>query len=182
LIVTDNRPPDPYQFLRQVPSFEVSSDDLSDGGTLPDAQVFNGWGMTGDNQSPHLRWSGFPADTKSFAVTCYDPDAPTTSGFWHWVLFDLPGSVTELPAGAGAAGGSELPAGAQMARNDFGTKDYGGAAPPSGHGPHRYFFVVHALGADALGVDSDASPAVVGFLSNANILARAKLIVTYEVP
>ena len=180
--MTSNRPPDPYQFLTPVPSFDLGSDDLTDGGTLPDAQVFNDWGMTGGNSSPHLRWSGFPAGTKSFAVTCYDPDAPTASGFWHWVLFDLPASVTELPAGAGAVGGANLAAGAQMARNDFNAKGYGGAAPPSGHGPHRYFFVVHALGVDSLGLDSDAPPAVVGFMCNANALGRARLIATYEVP
>ncbi|MCI0686830.1 MAG: YbhB/YbcL family Raf kinase inhibitor-like protein [Sporichthyaceae bacterium] len=180
--MTDNRPPDPYQFLTQVPSFEVSSDDLTDGGTLPNAQVFDDWGMTGENRSPQLRWSGFPAETQSFAVTCYDPDAPTASGFWHWSLFDLPASVTELTSGVGAIDGSGIPTGAKQARNDFGTNGYGGAAPPAGHGPHRYFFVVHALGVDTLGVDETASPAVVGFLCNANALARARLVVTFELP
>jgi Raf kinase inhibitor-like YbhB/YbcL family protein len=182
LIVTNNRPPDPYEFLRMVPRFDVTSEDLTDGQVMPDAQVFDGWGMSGQNLSPQLAWSGFPAETKSFAVSVYDPDAPTTSGFWHWSLFDLPPSVTELARGAGAADGSGLPAGTKQARNDFGAQGYGGAAPPAGHGPHRYYVVVHALAVDTLGLDESASPAVVGFMTNANVLARGRIVVTYEVP
>lgn len=178
----DPRPPDPYQFLRQVPTFVVESDDLVEGQSIPQTHVFNGWGQSGDNLSPHLRWSGFPPETKSFAVTCFDPDAPTASGFWHWLVFDIPASVTELPRGAGSGDMTGLPAGAIHARNDFGEKAYGGAAPPAGHGPHRYFFVVHALGVESLGLDSDAPPAVVGFNLNANAIARATLVCTYESP
>jgi Raf kinase inhibitor-like YbhB/YbcL family protein len=180
--MSDARPPDPYQFLNPVPSFTVESDDLVHGGTKPQRHVANTFGQSGENISPHLRWPGFPEGTKSFAVTCFDPDAPTASGFWHWVLFDVPASVTELPRGAGSGGMKGLPEGAIHARNDYGEKAYGGAAPPSGHGPHRYYFVVHALGVDSLGLDSDATPAVVGFMCNANALARGTLMVTYESP
>lgn len=180
--MTDSRPPDPYQFLRQVPAFDLDSEDLVEGQPMADTHVFDNWGMSGQNLSPHLAWSGFPPETKSFAVTVFDPDAPTASGFWHWSLFDLPPSITELARGAGAADGSGLPAGAKQARNDFGLKGYGGAAPPAGHGPHRYFVVVHALGVDSIGLDEDASPAAVSFMCNANALARARIVVTYEVP
>lgn len=176
----DPRPPDPYQFLRPVPSFVVESDDLVAGQKVAERHVYNDWGQSGGNTSPHLRWSGFPSETRSFAVTCFDPDAPTASGFWHWLVFDIPASVTELPQGAGSGDMSGLPAGAIHARNDFGSKAYGGAAPPPGHGPHRYFFVVHAVGVESLGLDSDAAPAVVAFNLNANAVGRGMLICHYE--
>ncbi|MDF5757849.1 YbhB/YbcL family Raf kinase inhibitor-like protein [Spongiactinospora sp. TRM90649] len=174
------RPPIPYDFLPQVPALSVESDDVVDGQTLPDAQVFDDWGMPGQNLSPHLRWSPGPEGTKSYAVTCFDPDAPTGSGFWHWVLFDIPADVTELPSGASGSGdGKGLPEGAVHARNDFSRKSYGGAAPPPGH-PHRYVFAVHALGVDKLGVDSDTPPAVVGFNITGNTLARGYIAPVYE--
>nr|WP_201760966.1 YbhB/YbcL family Raf kinase inhibitor-like protein [Nonomuraea sp. K271] len=167
--------------MPSVTALVVESDDLQDGERLNDVHVFNDWGMTGQNLSPHLRWSGAPAETRSYAVTCFDPDAPTGSGFWHWVLFDIPASVTELPTGAGTAPEFKgLPGGAVHARNDYGSKDYGGAAPPPGD-PHRYVFTVHALGVESLGLSSDTSPAVVGFNITANSLARGHLIPHYGV-
>ncbi len=172
-----DRPPLPYDFMPAVPSFELRSDDVADGEMMSDNQVYNGFGMSGENISPSLSWSGFPAETRSFAVTCYDPDAPTGSGFWHWVLLGLPSSVTSLPSGAGSGAG--LPAGAFHVRNDYGSKDWGGAAPPAGDPPHRYVFAVHALDVDSLGIDDSVTPAVAGFNLRFHTIARALLIPVY---
>ena len=174
-----DRAPLPYDFMPAVPSFELHSDDVADGQMMTDNQVYNAFGMTGKNISPSLSWSGFPADTKGFAVTCFDPDAPTGSGFWHWVLVDITASVTSLPAGAGHATGSGLPAGAMHLRNDYGSSDFGGAAPPAGDPPHRYVFAVHALDVPSLELEPGTTPAVAGFNLRFRTIARAVLIPVY---
>ncbi|MEH3033677.1 MAG: YbhB/YbcL family Raf kinase inhibitor-like protein [Aeromicrobium erythreum] len=166
--------PDPYPLLPAVPSFHLESDDVTDGQPLKDDQV----NAAGD-RSPHLRWSGAPEGTQSYVVTCFDPDAPTVSGFWHWNVIDLPADVTELPAGAGS-GDDALPGGAFHVRNDGGGKAFMGAAPPEGDQVHRYFFVVHAVSEPTLGVDADASPAVVGFNLAFKTLGRAIIHGTYQ--
>ena len=165
--------PDPYDLLPAADSFSVTSDDVTDGAPLSDAQV-----ASGGNTSPQLSWDAV-ADAQSYTVTCFDPDAPTPSGFWHWVLVDLPADVTSLDAGAGAEGAS-LPGDAFMCRNDGGSKAFMGAAPPQGDQVHRYFFVVHAVTEASLGVDSDASPAVVSFNLAFKTAARAILHGTYR--
>jgi Raf kinase inhibitor-like YbhB/YbcL family protein len=161
-------------------NMKLTSGEVAEGSTIKDAQVANTFGCKGGNASPSLSWSGAPSDTKSFAITVYDPDAPTGSGFWHWVLFDIPGDVTELPSGAGSGDMVGLPAGAVHARNDYGTRDFGGAAPPPGDPLHRYVFAVHAVDAEKLGADGDASPAFVGFNLTFHVMARGLMVATFS--
>lgn len=166
---------DPYTLLPKVKAFALSSDDMSDGNPMPAAHAF-----AGDNISPHLRWSDAPSGTKSYVVTCFDPDAPTPSGYWHWVVVNVPASVTGLSTGAGREDGSELPSGAFHCHNDNGIHGYSGAAPPSGDRVHRYFFVVHAVDVEKLDVDENTSPAVVSFNLAFHTLGRAILTPTYQ--
>nr|WP_281010198.1 YbhB/YbcL family Raf kinase inhibitor-like protein [Oharaeibacter diazotrophicus] len=155
--------------------FTVTSPDFTDGGRLGEAQVFDGFGCTGGNVAPALAWTGAPAGTKSFAVTVYDPDAPTGSGFWHWSMFDIPAATTSLATGSTGAG---RPAGAVEVRNDYGGTGFGGACPPPGPA-HRYVVTVFALKVDKLGLGADATPAVTGFMLNANVLATARITALY---
>ncbi|MBB3084309.1 YbhB/YbcL family Raf kinase inhibitor-like protein [Geodermatophilus sabuli] len=173
-------PPNPFEFLPQVPSFELTSTDCADGRPLGRPHVSGVMGAGGEDRSPQLSWSGFPEGTRSFAVTVFDPDAPTQSGFWHWAVANIPATVTELPGGAGDQGGGGLPQGAVQLRNDAGFAGYVGAAPPAGHGPHRYLITVHAVDTDALDVTPDTTPAVLGFNLFGHTLARATLVTTYE--
>ncbi|WP_336769534.1 kinase inhibitor [Pantoea ananatis] len=155
----------------------VYSQDLHDGDKMPEKHVFNGMGYQGDNLSPHLAWEDAPEGTKSFVITCFDPDAPTGSGWWHWVVANIPAETTSLPQGAGS-GKAALPAGALQTRTDFGQAGYGGAAPPAGE-THRYIFCVHALDVDKIDVDEGASGAMVGFNVHFHVLASASLTVHY---
>jgi Raf kinase inhibitor-like YbhB/YbcL family protein len=164
--------PNPYDYLPTVPSFTVTSTDVTDGQPLKDDQV-----AAHGNTSPQLSWEGAPEGTKSFVVTCFDPDAPTPSGFWHWDLVDIPRDVTSLDTGAAAG---DLPGKAFHVRNDAGETGFTGAAPPQGDHPHRYFFVVHAVGEESLGVDADASNAVVSFNLAFKTLGRAIMHGTYQ--
>ncbi|HEX6500392.1 MAG TPA: YbhB/YbcL family Raf kinase inhibitor-like protein [Micromonosporaceae bacterium] len=170
--------PDPYDLLPKVPSFTLTSDDMRDGEPMDAAYAHPGCG--GRNESPHLSWSGFPEETRGFVVTCLDPDAPTGSGFWHWVVVNLPASVTELPHNAGTDD-SMLPQGAFSVRNDYSERGWGGCAPPPGDRPHRYVFAVHAIDVDHLDVTPDSTPAYVAFNLAFHTLARATLRPTYQV-
>ena len=156
----------------------VTSAQFGDGDYLANEQVFAGFGCKGDNVSPALSWSGVPAGTRSIAVTVYDPDAPTGSGWWHWVVANLPASTRALAKGAGSGDG--LPAGAVQVRTDFGKPGYGGPCPPAGDHPHRYLFTVHALDVDKLDVSAESSPARVGFYLHFHTLAKGTLMGLYK--
>ncbi len=154
--------------------FTLASSDV--GGQLSKTQEFNGFGCDGKNLSPQLKWSKAPKDTKSFAVTVFDPDAPTGSGWWHWIVVNIPSDVHELKAGAS---GETMPKGALEVKNDYGTVGFGGACPPKGDKPHRYIFTVYALDVDKLPVKEDTNAPVVGFQINAHTIAKASLISHY---
>ncbi len=156
----------------------LTSTDFTDGGTLANAQVFNEFGCKGDNVSPALAWSGAPSGTRSFALLMHDPDAPTGSGWWHWVVYDIPAGTTSLPAGAGDPKKGLMPAGAVQARTDYGSVGYGGPCPPPGK-PHHYNFRLYALKVAKLEVPAGASPALIGFNVRAQALAEAQLTGMY---
>ncbi|MDD5250671.1 MAG: YbhB/YbcL family Raf kinase inhibitor-like protein [Rhodocyclaceae bacterium] len=168
--------------LAQAAGFSLSSPEIKAGGTIPKSFEFNGFGCSGDNRSPTLQWSGAPAGTKSYAVTVYDPDAPTGSGWWHWMVIDIPAGTNELAAGAGAVDSKTLPPGARQVRIDFGVRGWGGVCPPPGDRPHRYRFTVYALKVDKLDVPADATAALTGFMINANALGKASFTATYGRP
>mgnify|MGYP001377704915 CR=1 FL=1 len=162
-------------------SISLRSNSFEDGDYLNESLALSedyGFGCAGANQSPHLAWSGAPEGTKSFAVTCYDPDAPTGSGFWHWVVVNIPADTTELVLGA--SNGGALPGGALETRTDFGKPGWGGPCPPEGDHPHRYLFAVHAVGEETLPVAADTSAAIVGFMLNFNTLDKATLMGLYK--
>lgn len=164
----------PYEALPQVPLFTVKSNSFTDGEKLPLPQISGMVGTGGGDSLPHLAWSDFPAETKSFALTCYDPDAPTASGFWHLAAYNIPVDVTELAEGAVSLEQTDgFPEQAAILRNDGGVRGFVGAAPPPGHGDHRYMFVVHALDVEQLDLDENASPAFLGFNMFGHTLGRA---------
>lgn len=170
---------DPFARLPEVADFTLTSTSVSDGEILRPEQM-SGYVPGGRDISPQLSWSGAPAGTRSYAVTVYDPDAPTGSGFWHWAVADIPATVTQLPEGAGDDAGSGLPEGAIQLPNDARLARFLGAAPPAGHGPHRYFIVVHALDVDRIGIPATSTPAYLGFTMFGHTLGRAVLTATAE--
>jgi Raf kinase inhibitor-like YbhB/YbcL family protein len=165
-----------------TPGFTLQSPDIQADALIDSRFEFDGFGCSGENKSPALKWSGAPQGTKSFAVTVYDPDAPTGSGWWHWFVVDIPATVTELPAHAGAVGDASLPQGARHVRIDYGVSGWGGVCPPEGDPPHRYIFTVHALGTDKLEIPPDATAALAGFMVNANSLGKASFTAKYGRP
>jgi hypothetical protein len=178
---TASRPSGPHEFLPAVPTFTVTSTDIAEGATLGAPQLSGAFGVPGgEDVSPQLSWTGAPEGTRSYTLTCYDPDAPTGSGFWHWAVTNIPASVTELPTGAGTPGSTDLPAGALTLANDGGTAGYIGAAPPEGHGEHRYYFTVHAVDVEALEVPDTASPAFLGFNLFSHTLGRATIVAVFQ--
>jgi Raf kinase inhibitor-like YbhB/YbcL family protein len=159
--------------------FRLTSPTVKDKGTIGNEHVFNGFGCSGNNTSPELRWEGAPKGTKGFAVTVYDPDAPTGSGWWHWVIFNLPADTTSLTAGAGKPEGEQAPQGSIQSMTDFGQPGYGGPCPPPGDKPHRYVFTVYALKVDHIPLQKEASGAMVGYYLNQNKLGKASFTAKY---
>lgn len=159
-------------------TFTLSSSTL--GGEATITEEFNGFGCTGSNQSPQLSWANAPEGAKSFAITMFDPDAPTGSGWWHWLVFDIPANVNELLANAGNVEANLAPSGAIQSKTDYGAMGYGGPCPPEGHGLHQYIITVHALKTDKLGLDENANAAVVGYYLWSNTLAKASIVAYYQ--
>jgi Raf kinase inhibitor-like YbhB/YbcL family protein len=166
----------------QAAGFELTSPDIKAGGKIDRKFEANVFGCSGENKSPALKWSGAPKDTRSFALTVYDPDAPTGSGWWHWSVINIPASVAELARDAGAVGGANLPKGASNVRIDFGVAGWGGVCPPPGDKPHRYVFTVYALKTDKLDIPADATAALAGFMVNANAVGKASFSAKYGRP
>jgi Raf kinase inhibitor-like YbhB/YbcL family protein len=160
-------------------SFSLSSTDLSHGEFMKKTHEFQGFGCNGGNLSPQLSWDGVPEGTKAFAVTAYDPDAPTGSGWWHWQLVNIPANIKTLPTGAGDSSKNLTPKGSMQMRNDYGVPGFGGACPPEGHGAHRYQFTVHAL-SQKLNLPENASGALTGYMINANSLGSHTLEALYK--
>ncbi|WP_026927201.1 YbhB/YbcL family Raf kinase inhibitor-like protein [Granulicoccus phenolivorans] len=173
----------PFANLNQVEIFQLTSSDIADGQPLSGRYLSGRMQIPGGQDvSPQLSWWGFPAETKSFAVTMYDPDAPTQGGWWHWAVCDIPAAVTELPTDAGNPEKNLLPEQALALNNDAGFPGYLGCAPPAGHGPHRYFFVVHAVDVESLGLPASATPNMLGFNLFFHSIGRATLQGTFELP
>jgi Raf kinase inhibitor-like YbhB/YbcL family protein len=168
--------------LVQAAAFKLESPDIKANGTIDKKFEFNSFGCSGENKSPALKWSDAPKDTKSFAVTVYDPDAPTGSGWWHWSVINIPANVTELKPDAGNVSGANLPQGAKQVRIDYGVAGWGGICPPAGDKPHRYIFTVHALKTDKLDIPADATAALAGFMVNANSIGKATFTAKYGRP
>ncbi|WP_428504146.1 YbhB/YbcL family Raf kinase inhibitor-like protein [Roseateles sp.] len=168
--------------LSQAGSFQLRSPDIPANSHIAQRFEFQGFGCSGENQSPALSWQGAPAGTQSYAITVYDPDAPTGSGWWHWSVVNVPADVQALPAGAGAVGDALLPAGARQVRIDYGVAGWGGMCPPPGDRPHRYIFTVHALKVAKLGLPADATAALAGYMIRANTLASASFSARYGRP
>ncbi len=161
-------------------TFTLSSKDIAQGEFMSKAQEFNGFGCVGDDLSPQLTWSGAPKGTKSFAITAYDPDAPTGSGWWHWQIVNIPNTVTELVAGAGSTKKDLAPKGSMQIQNDYGDRGFGGACPPKGHGVHHYRFTIHALSVEKIDLPKNASGALTGYMINANTIATSTIESLYK--
>ncbi|WP_329392072.1 YbhB/YbcL family Raf kinase inhibitor-like protein [Streptomyces sp. NBC_01716] len=164
---------DPYAVVTPAPALTVTSTDLVHGAQVP--VPFRDPAIGGTGASPQLSWAHFPAQTRSFAITCYDPDAPTGIGFMHWAVFNIPVTTTELPTGAGAPGSAGMPAGAVTLPNDVRLPHYVGPNPPAGSGRHRYVFIVHAVDVPHLEIEADLTPTVLGFNLHFHTLARGSL-------
>jgi Raf kinase inhibitor-like YbhB/YbcL family protein len=175
--------PNPYEFLPKVPSFTVVSTTVRNGHPLPVAQLSGIFGVPGGKDiSPELSWSGFPKATKSFVVSMYDPEAPTGSGFWHWIVEDIPATATSLPKGAGALHSATLPTGAVQLDGDAGMPRYIGGAPPAGSGVHDYYITVTALDEASTGLGATTSGALLGFEVDSHTIARATLVCPTSIP
>jgi Raf kinase inhibitor-like YbhB/YbcL family protein len=161
-------------------SLTLSSQDIAQGEFMSKAQEFTGFGCSGGDTSPHLKWTGAPEGTKSFAITAYDPDAPTGSGWWHWQILNISKTVTEIASGAGSTKTDLAPQGSMQIKNDYGSRGFGGACPPSGHGVHHYRFTVHALSVEKLDLPEDASGALAGYMINGNTIESSTIESLYK--